>query len=149
MSSLGFSLDIEEELWDSTKLSFVTMFTISIYKNQNRVQRRKERKKERKRVAKQRKRIGLGRVRSCQNVGQCSAEDVAVVRVTNCPCQVPVPSVFGDLKMVSQTMCQSLFCHSLERVLNVIMMMGTLQIQREEGAGGRVCFSSHGYQYWN
>ncbi len=65
MSSLGFALDIEEELWDSTKLSFVTMFTISIYKNQNRVQRRKERKKERKRVAKQRKRIGLGRVRSC------------------------------------------------------------------------------------
>jgi hypothetical protein len=64
MSSLGFSLDIEEELWDSTKLSFVTMFTISIYKKPKQ-SAKKEGKKERKRVAKQRKRIGLGRVRSC------------------------------------------------------------------------------------
>jgi hypothetical protein len=45
MSSLVLSLDIEEELWDSTKLSFFTMFTISIYKNQTKC---KERRKERK-----------------------------------------------------------------------------------------------------
>jgi hypothetical protein len=45
MSSFVFSLDIEEELWDSTKLSFFTMFTISIYKNQTEC---KERRKERK-----------------------------------------------------------------------------------------------------
>lgn len=66
MSSLVFSLDIEEELWDSTKLSLVTMFTIiSIYKNQTECKERRKEKKERKRVAKQNKRIGLGRVRSC------------------------------------------------------------------------------------
>jgi hypothetical protein len=47
MSSLGFSLDIEEELWDSTKLSFVTMFTISIYKKPKQ-SAKKEGKKERK-----------------------------------------------------------------------------------------------------
>jgi hypothetical protein len=58
MSSLVFSLDIEEELWDSTKLSFFTMFTIiSIYKNQTEC---KERRKERKEGSKTKKEDWFG-----------------------------------------------------------------------------------------
>jgi hypothetical protein len=57
-------------------------------------------------------------------------------------------SVWGSQNGVPNHMSITFFGHSLERVL-IVIMMGTLQIQREEGAGVKGMFSSHGYQYWN
>jgi hypothetical protein len=39
-----FSLDIEEELWDSTKLCLSSLCSLLAYTKPNRVQRRKEKK---------------------------------------------------------------------------------------------------------